>query len=113
MQAHAQARDEQDNFDASCIKIMHETELTGIQVELYDLDALCEVYAEHNIEADSYLAPFIKNNTNPETTNRHRLLVNIDYAFGRQVCTDQSCCCQLFFAMRSNNTQTSNTNDFT
>jgi CRP-like cAMP-binding protein len=88
MQAHPEARDEQDKFDASCIKIMYETELTGIQVELYDLDALCDVYAEHDIieAADSYLAPFINNTKkNPESSKRHRLLVNIDYAFGRQV----------------------------
>jgi CRP-like cAMP-binding protein len=91
MQAHAEAREEQDEFDASCIKIMYETELTGIQVELYDLDALCEVYAEHNIEAaaDSYLAPFIQNNQKNPESKHHRLLVNIDYAFGRQVCSDR------------------------
>ena len=94
LNAHPKARREQDDFDASCIKTLRHTELTGIQVELIDIDSLCEAYAKHNLEADSYLAPFIgKGKSGPK---RRRLLVNIDYAFGKQAEQLISALCLLF-----------------
>lgn len=86
MQAHPHARREQDEFDSSCIETLRHTELTGIQVELIDLDSLCDAYIEHNISADPYLAPFIGEDVDSNTRcgRRRRLLVNIDYAFGKQ-----------------------------
>jgi CRP-like cAMP-binding protein len=94
MKAHPEAQREQDDFDASCIKTLRHTELTGIQVELIDIDSLYEAYAKHDIKADSYLAPFIgKGDSGPK---RRRLLVNIDYAFGKQAEQLISSICLLF-----------------
>ena len=89
MSAHPHVRQEQDEFDAFCIKTLRHTELTGIQVELIDLDTLCDAYVEQNIDADPYLAPFIgkdsrMHNDRNGRRRRRRLLVNIDYAFGKQ-----------------------------
>ena len=101
MRAHPRARHEQDEFDASCIKTLRHTELTGIQVELIDLDSLCEAYIEHDIEADPYLAPFIgkddgRMQDSTDAPKRRRLLVNIDYAFGKQAEQIISALCLLF-----------------
>jgi CRP-like cAMP-binding protein len=86
MGAHPHARQEQDEFDAFCIKTLRHTELTGIQVELIDLDSLCGAFLEHDIDADPYLAPFIgkTKRAHSNRSRRRRLLVNIDYAFGKQ-----------------------------
>ena len=86
MNAHPQARDEQDDFDSSCIMTLRHTELTGIQVELIDLDSLGDAYIEHNLDADPYLASFIGKGADSRSQQhgRRRLLVNIDYAFGKQ-----------------------------
>ena len=99
MCAHPHAKQEQDEFDAFCIKTLRHTELTGIQVELIDLDTLCDAYVEQNIDADPYLAPFIGKNSgvhNDRSGRRRRLLVNIDYAFGKQAEQIISALCLLF-----------------
>lgn len=102
MRSHPQARQEQDEYDASCIKTLRHTELTGIQVELIDIDSLCEAYIEHDIEADPYLATFIgkgdsrMKDVGNKTPKRRRLLVNIDYAFGKQAEQLISALCLLF-----------------
>lgn len=99
LQAHPHARQEQDEFDSCCITTLRHTELTGIQVELIDLDSLCEAYARHNVKADSYLASVVDSDRNlrgADSPKRRRLLVNIDYAFGAQAEQLISALCLLF-----------------
>jgi CRP-like cAMP-binding protein len=86
------AVEELDKVDANCFKTLRLTEMTGIQVELIDLNALDATYAELNIAPDPFLAPAFpdydpdaKSWKKPSIkSNKARLLVNIDYAFGQQ-----------------------------
>jgi len=70
--------------------------MTGIQVELIDLNALEETYAEHEIEPDPFLAacfPRFKpgqgwsKERSAQGVIKARLLINIDYAFVSSVNT--------------------------
>lgn len=81
---HPDARTEQDAFDASCFKTLRHTSLTGIQVELIDLDALEQAYTKHEIKPDPLLEPHFGIGSSGSRNSGHRLLVNIDYAFGKQ-----------------------------
>lgn len=96
MRAHPHARQEQEDFDSCCVKTLRHTELTGIQVELIDIDSLCEAYVEHDIKADPYLATYIGRNDGTGMSERRRVLVNIDYAFGKQAEQLISSLCLLF-----------------
>lgn len=95
MKSHPEARKEQDDFDKTCFKTLRRTEMTGIQVELIDLNALEATYAKHDIAPDPFLSTCFphyskENGWSLEDENydgekrKGRLLVNIDYAFGKQ-----------------------------
>lgn len=83
MRVHPGATSEQDTFDSECFKVLRNTELTGIQVELIDLGALENVYNKHNIDPDPYLAQYFGGSAQHQGCQK-TLLVNIDYAFGKQ-----------------------------
>ena len=82
MKTHPEATAEQDEFNKKCFRVLRHTELTGIQVELIDLNALEQMYADHRIEPDPYLAPCFRQAKS--ASEKPRLLINIDYAFGKQ-----------------------------
>ena len=92
MRSHPEARKEQDDFDKDCFKTLRNTEMTGIQVELIDLNALEETYAKHDIAPDPFLSTSFQRyndgrwstKIDKDKTRKCRLLVNIDYAFGKQ-----------------------------
>ena len=103
MKHHRSACQEQEEFDSSCFKTLRQTEMTGIQVELIDLNKLQQTYIDHNIDPDPYLASCFSNYsaekgwaTEEESMSEKRLLVNIDYAFGMQAEQLISALCLVF-----------------